>query len=1345
MMNRKCFSLFLIILISLIAVSAVSAADDNATDVVSLDENDEVALPENSDEATLNVENENSELSVDSVASADNEDGLDDTEVSETNGDAAVYGNGVITSENVTNDTFYNFFDESGVLKDEVTYDELIFQGSFSDLVDVITFNRPITVTAQKANLDYIAIRIASDDVKLSGLTLYSENKEFGDNNGALIYATGSDIELDNLNVRYIVPDEVEAIAVYANAANNFRLTNSSITLQSTNPGSKHNYGLEVRDSENVLIESNLIRADLPNVGVAYGAGNGIDLDLVLDVGIQGGKNINFTNNTVVTYTKGIYGSYPTADAVMIHSVDNLLVNSNTIFLFDQSDSDSPRYHYGLDIYSANATVENNEIRVATKFAGVAYPVQLTGPFRITVSNNNLSANSEGSSAGIYASNWNGYGDLTATYNNIDILGSVFAGTYDLISGIEAEIDVARVYNNTIEARNLQLYEDSHPVYGIGMTSEYVSGDVVADIKDNNITVEGKYAVYYVKASNTNVTGNTLYAHDLDGNGAVFIGSGENNIVKDNLPKHIVTNDTFYNFFDESGVLKDEIHYGELIFQGQFSNLVDVITFNRPIVATTEDAVLNDIAIRIAGDDVKLSGFRLNSYVEHADNNGALIYATGSDIEINNVSIRYDAPSEVEAIAVYANAANNFRLTNSTILYESINPGSKHNYGLEVRDSENVLIENNYISAILPAVAVAYGAGNGIDIDLVLAVGIQGGKDINFTKNSVDTAVIASSFGYYPTVDDIMIHSVDNVLINLNEIRHIELTTSDDTRYYYNVDIHNTTGTVEYNEIYLNYNSETDKSSGAYNVQLSGPFTVTVSNNNLTVTSSCFAVGIYASNWNGYGNLTAIDNNIEVYGSTAAEASAVLAGIEAEIDVARVYNNIIKVFDRADYNDSNPAYGIGMASEYVSGDVVADIKDNKINNVLGKYAVYYVKASNTNVIGNTLYAHRLKGDEAVFIGSGENNVVKDNLPITIIATALSGADLEMTYKDGSAWTATLTDANGAAVAGAAVKVAIKTKVYTILTDENGAVSLPVNLIAGTYAINATFEGNDHYEASFVNATIIVNQATATLSADDLEMKYKDGSCWAVTLTDPNGEAVAGVKVAFGISGKTYNISTDDAGVAKLTINLQPGIYDINASFSNAQYKADLITATITVNKNVPTLTAEDLVMTYKDGSTWDVTLKDASGNAMNNTVIKFTIKDTTYTIRTNEDGVASLAINLAAGNYTATAKYVGSKYLEAVEINNTVVVNQPDYDIVADDVNMTYQDGTSYNVQLTDGEGNPVAQENLVIKITINGKSYDRKTNADGIASLVIGLKAGTHTVTAEYNGKQITNTIVVN
>ena len=354
-------------------------------------------------------------------------------------------------------------------------------------------------------------------------------------------------------------------------------------------------------------------------------------------------------------------------------------------------------------------------------------------------------------------------------------------------------------------------------------------------------------------------------------------------------------------------------------------------------------------------------------------------------------------------------------------------------------------------------------------------------------------------------------------------------------------------------------------------------------------------------------------------------------------------------------------------------------------------------------------------------------------------------DLVMGYKDGSAWTVTLTDAEGNAISDAIVGVGINGRVYNVKTDANGGAGLTINLAPGTYDINATFDETSVYESAFVNATITVGAAEAVLAADNLVMNYKDGSGWEVTLTNVNGNVISDVNVVFGIKGATYTVKTDANGTAKLPINLAVGTYDINASFAgNKYYSEAFVNATVTVEKAVATLTASDLEMTYKDGSAWAVTLTDANGNVLSGVSIAFGIKGTTYNIKTDDNGIAKLPINLAIGEYPITAT-LNNPYYEAEAIENTVTVKDMEADIVASDVNMTYKDGTAYEVQLVDSEGNNVAISNIVVKITIKGSTYNVKTDANGIAKLPINLYVGTYDISAEYNGKVINNTIVVN
>ena len=83
--------------------------------------------------------------------------------------------------------------------------------------------------------------------------------------------------------------------------------------------------------------------------------------------------------------------------------------------------------------------------------------------------------------------------------------------------------------------------------------------------------------------------------------------------------------------------------------------------------------------------------------------------------------------------------------------------------------------------------------------------------------------------------------------------------------------------------------------------------------------------------------------------------------------------------------------------------------------------------------------------------------------------------------------------------------------------------------------------------------------------------------------------------------------------------------------------------------------------------------------------------------------------------------------------------------IVAHDINMTHKDGTSYDVQIVDENGNPFAFPDAIVNMTVNNKTYKIKTNASGTAVLPIKLPVGEYIIFAEYNGKTINNTITVN
>ena len=799
-------------------------------------------------------------------------------------------------------------------------------------------------------------------------------------------------------------------------------------------------------------------------------------------------------------------------------------------------------------------------------------------------------------------------------------------------------------------------------------------------------------------------------------------------------------NDTFYNFFNEDGLLRDEILEEELVFHGDFSNLgVDVISIYRPIVISGDNAVIYDMAFALK-DNVKLTDISLianNS--KFTENSNALIFANGESIELDNVSLNYTTPSNSNAYGILAYDAENFKLLDSTIIFDSNNRAGVAQHALQILDCNDFLVKGNSINAYLPARDVAYADTypyfNSVDQELVLAVGIQNGENGILTENSIDT-VVKSALGNFPTVDTIMVYGAANLEVSWNNITLIDTVNAGRASYCNAIDLYAFDGiTVSNNNVLVNITSGIEAKGTAYPIQATGSYNgLLINHNNLTSISMGPALGIYSQNYDGATDITIVYNNINATGLATEDEYALVSGMELQDNIAKVYNNTIYSRSIGSYNDLNALYGISYAQDTANIHEF-DIRNNTVYTE-GKYAIYFRNAKNSNVTENYLIAKELKGDSAVSV-SGENNIVVNNYPGDI---SLSANDLEMLYKDGSAWTVTLTEGIGP-IGGAAVNVGILGKTYSFTTDADGTVSLPINVGPGTYEVNATYDGDQG--SAFVNATVTVGKAAATLTAEDLTMIYKNGS-WIVTLTGAEG-IIPKAAIKFGILGKVYTLKTDENGVATLAINLAPGTYDVNATFEgNAKHESAFVDATITVEKAVATIASENLIMCYKDGSAYAVTVTDANGAAVVGTAVKFTFGTTVYKIKTDANGVAALPINVKIGEYTVKAVVDDDRYTSE-EATNTVTVTDYEAALVANDINMTFQDGTSYDVQLATSEGTPISVANLVVKITILGKTYSIKTDSEGIAKLPINLRAGNYTVTAEYNGAEITNTIIVN
>ena len=226
--------------------------------------------------------------------------------------------------------------------------------------------------------------------------------------------------------------------------------------------------------------------------------------------------------------------------------------------------------------------------------------------------------------------------------------------------------------------------------------------------------------------------------------------------------------------------------------------------------------------------------------------------------------------------------------------------------------------------------------------------------------------------------------------------------------------------------------------------------------------------------------------------------------------------------------------------------------------------------------------------------------------------------------------AKLADALGNPIANATVYFTINGKVHARITDENGTASIAIRLLPGEYKASALFNGTKDHDKATANATVTVK---STIFGNDTTLYFRNGTQYMAKFLDSDGKALANTDVKFNINGVFYTRVTDENGIARLNIRLDPASYIITAyNPVTGEQKANNITV-------LPRIIAKDLSMKYLDGSTFNAALVDGQGKAISGVNITFNINGVFYHRTTDADGVTKLNIRLMPGEYIITSMY----------------------------------------------------------------------------------------------------------
>lgn len=440
---------------------------------------------------------------------------------------------------------------------------------------------------------------------------------------------------------------------------------------------------------------------------------------------------------------------------------------------------------------------------------------------------------------------------------------------------------------------------------------------------------------------------------------------------------------------------------------------------------------------------------------------------------------------------------------------------------------------------------------------------------------------------------------------------------------------------------------------------------------------------------------------------------------------------------------------------------------DQFGNILKNTLVYYYTSYNTTRVNvttnetgeisfevpNTLNL----GDYTVYLGfSGSNNYNSRTsygyITVKKITPQINASDIRVIYDSTGELLVTFLNETGEPLEGFELFVTLNGVTTSKTTGPNGQFIFEIpKLDVGLYPININFNEMAAYGAVSKTVNLEVSKMKTFIEASDIDLIYNQTATIVARFFDEEGNNLIGYDLNVNLNGVDTLKTTDSNGQISIDIPvLDGGTHPLTISFAGEGiYDESSKVVNVNVERLEAIVSAEDFATDYNSGEYFVVTFKDTEGNAIEGRNISIKTAGQIFTEVTDINGEAKFLLKLAPKTYAVNVTFDGDgvykenstkvnitikKIINDTESgNSTPVSTKIPTKLTAPKLTTPYLGGKYLVATLKDKNGKAIKGAKITIKI--NGKTYNRTTNSDGQAKLIIKLAPRNYTATITFAG----------